>query len=270
MKQSLARRSFIKSAALTGIASALAPAMLFGQELVPDLKEDLQVENTALEDKNLVFLFQGDSITDGNRGRTDDPNHIMGHGYVYGVSSRIGADFPEAGFKFYNRGISGNTVSDLEKRWQTDALNLRPDVLSVLIGINDVAAVVEQKSGKIDADQFETILRKLLMQVKMANPQILIVMGIPFVYPVGRRKDNWLLWESGTAERAARVQKISAEFNAVIIDYPTVFAKAMKKRSMDYWIWDGIHPTIFAHELMSREWIKQVSTRLRFLEKYNY
>ena len=78
------------------------------------------------EKKNLRFLFQGDSITDGNRGRSEDPNHILGHGYCFAVSSRIGADFPQHGLQFINRGISGNTVSDLEKRWQTDTLDLKP------------------------------------------------------------------------------------------------------------------------------------------------
>ena len=95
------------------------------------------------EEKNKCFLFQGDSITDGNRGRNKDPNHILGHGYAFSVSSRIGADFPKAGFTFYNRGISGNTVVDLKGRWQEDTLDLNPGVLSVLVGINDVAAIVQ-------------------------------------------------------------------------------------------------------------------------------
>ena len=87
--------------------------------------------------KGSKILFQGDSITDGNRGRSTDPNHILGHGYVFIIAAKYGAAFPERNLDFMNRGISGNTVLDLEKRWQKETLDLKPDVLSVLIGVND-------------------------------------------------------------------------------------------------------------------------------------
>src|SRR5436190_11183930 len=66
------------------------------------------------------ILFQGDSITDGNRGRSADPNHILGHGYAFIIAAKFGAAFPEANLEFFNRGVSGNTVLDLEKRWPKD------------------------------------------------------------------------------------------------------------------------------------------------------
>src|SRR6478736_6387995 len=80
------------------------------------------------------ILFQGDSITDGNRGRNEDPNHILGHGYVFIIAAQYGAAFPALNLSFLNRGISGNKVTDLEKRWQQDTIELKPDVLSILIG----------------------------------------------------------------------------------------------------------------------------------------
>src|SRR3954466_4147847 len=83
------------------------------------------------------ILFQGDSITDGNRGRTADPNHILGHGYAFIIAAKYAAQFPAQHLTFINRGISGNKVSDLAKRWTSDALLLKPTVLSILIGIND-------------------------------------------------------------------------------------------------------------------------------------
>lgn len=82
-------------------------------------------------------LFQGDSITDGNRGRSLDPNHILGHGYAFIIAARHGAAFPERKLDFYNRGVSGNTVLNLETRWAKDTLALKPDLLSVMIGVND-------------------------------------------------------------------------------------------------------------------------------------
>ena len=83
------------------------------------------------------ILFQGDSITDGNRGRNSDPNHILGHGYVFLIAARWGAAYPEKDWTFLNRGVSGNTVADLSSRWQADTLDLQPDLLSILVGVND-------------------------------------------------------------------------------------------------------------------------------------
>src|SRR3954470_23665676 len=84
------------------------------------------------------ILFQGDSITDGNRGRSLDPNHILGHGYAFIVAAKYGSQYPKRHLTFLNRGVSGNTVADLTKRWDKDTIDLKPDVLSILIGINDL------------------------------------------------------------------------------------------------------------------------------------
>lgn len=218
--------------------------------------------------KPLVFLFQGDSITDGNRGRNLDPNHIMGHGYAYSVASRIGADFPDKGFTFYNRGISGNKITDLQKRWESDTLALRPDVLSVLIGINDVNGIINNAPEATSLETFQGIYRTLLEDCRRANPEILFVLGIPFVYAVGKRAENWEQWRDLTQARQEVVRRLAGEFDAVVVDYPAVLDKAMHQTPAAYWIWDGIHPTVFAHELMAREWLKQVRKRLRFLKKY--
>ncbi len=251
------RRQFIRMASVAGIASAYIPSAFAGNRA----DEEIPVK------EKMVFLFQGDSITDGNRGRNDDPNHILGHGYCFAVSSRIGADFPQYGFQFINLGISGNNVSDLEKRWTADALDLKPDVLSLLVGINDVNALVESRPDAIDLQAFEATYRKLLTDCRAQNPELLIVLGLPFFFASGWRKDFYDQWHPLTRERAEVVKRIAADFDAVLIDYPSVFEEAQKRAPIDYWIWDGVHPTVFGHELMAREWIKQVSTRLPFLKK---
>jgi lysophospholipase L1-like esterase len=258
------RRTFLKSSALAGLVSTLTPDLVFAGDL-----KDRKSNESAIE-KGLVFLFQGDSITDGNRGRNTDPNHIMGHGYAFAVASRIGADFPERGFRFYNRGISGNKIPDLQKRWKEDSLDIKPDILSILVGINDASDSVKRPADAPGTDKFESGYRNLLEQSKEANPGILFVLGIPFVYPVGSRKENWNHWSESTLERSAVVRKLAAEYRAILVDYPGVFDKAMKKAPADYWIWDGIHPTIFGHEMMAREWIRQVGSKLKFLRKYQY
>lgn len=261
--QDSSRRDFVKLMSVAGLAvtgsavTGLAATCLGTKTaIVKPKKEDL------------IFLFQGDSITDGNRGRSEDPNHILGHGYCFAVSSRIGADFPQYGFKFINRGISGNAVKNLEERWQTDTLDLKPDVLSLLVGINDVNVLIEGKKEALDAKMFESTYRKLLTSCIEQNPNLLIVLGLPFFFASGWRKDQYQKWHPLTVERAAIVRRIAVDFNAILVDYPKVFENAQKLASIDYWIWDGVHPTVFGHELMAREWIKQVSNRLAFLKLY--
>jgi lysophospholipase L1-like esterase len=118
-------------------------------------------------------------------------------------------------------------------------------------------------------EDFENGYRQLLQTSKAANTDILFVLGIPFVYPVGKRREQWELWKEGTQRRAEVVRKLAKEFNAVIVDYPAAFTKVIDQPSLEYWIWDGIHPTVFGHEIMAREWIKETSARLKFLRKYN-
>lgn len=254
------RRRFLQSMTLASTAAFIKPQELFA----------FKVKDSEITEKKLTFLFQGDSITDGNRGRNIDPNHIMGHGYAFSIASRIAADFAEKDLVFYNRGISGNKVTDLQKRWQEDSIALKPDVLSILVGINDVAAVVQKSESAKSPEEFEVIYRDILHRSRTANPHLVIVLGLPFVYAVGRVKENWEQWAGEVEKREVIVRKLAREFNAVVIDYPSVFAKAFKRKEPAYWIWDGVHPTIAGHELMAREWLKQVSSRISFLKKYKY
>ena len=257
-KTSSSRRDFVKLASVAGLA--FTGLSVTGANPKPAFEKP--------EKENLCFLFQGDSITDGNRGRNEDPNHILGHGYCFAVSSRIGADFPKSGFQFINRGVGGNTLSDLEKRWQTDTLDLKPDVLSLLVGINDVNSLVDGREGAMDAKAFEATYRKLLSSGREQNPDLLIVLGLPFFFASGWRKEQYDKWHPLTLELAGIVRKIAADFDAVTIDYPKVFEEAQQRAPIDYWIWDGVHPTAFGHELMAREWIRQLSSRLSFLKCY--
>lgn len=190
------------------------------------------------------ILFQGDSITDGNRGRSKDPNHILGHGYVFIIAARHGAAFPEAKLDFMNRGISGNTVLDLEKRWQTDVLDLKPDLLSVMIGVND------QGKG-VPLDQYEAVYDKLLTEAKAANPKIRFVLGEPFSKPGA-------LPSEGILKRQEIVAKLAHKHGAALVRYQRVFDEAARRAPADYWVWDAVHPTYRGHQLMADEWERVV------------
>src|SRR5258708_37951134 len=114
---------------LSGLALSPLPAV--GQS------PSAAVEAVAIFQRETRILFQGDSITDGNRGRSADPNHILGHGYAFIIAAKYGAALAPLNLEFMNRGVSGNTVLELQKRWPADTLELKPDVLSVLIVISD-------------------------------------------------------------------------------------------------------------------------------------
>ena len=249
------RRSFIKRSTLAAITATALPNL--------ELLNAANIKTTAKE-KNLTFLFQGDSITDGNRGRDKDPNHIMGHGYAFSIASRVGANFPGNGNSFYNRGVSGNNINDLSERWQTDTLDLKPDVLSRLVGINDTESVVKQQHI-VTAEKYHEGYRTLLTQTLTHFPGCLLVLCEPFILPVGRVKENWDVWNDDIQKRQTAVAGLAKEFTAVFVPLQKVFNDAVKLTAADYWIWDGIHPTYSGHELITREWLKQVGKRLPFL-----
>ncbi len=251
------RRNFIKSASLSGIAVCCLPP-------VESFASILNETNTSKLKDGAVILFQGDSITDGNRGRSEDPNHIMGHGYAFSIASRVGADYPEKKYHFYNRGISGNKVNDLKERWAKDTLDLKPDVLSILVGINETVSLVLQREPVISIGKYEEIYIELLEQTLSKFPEILFVLCEPFILKVGRLKDKWEEYHSDVVQRQEIVRKLANRYDAVFVGFQQVFNKACEKASADYWIWDGVHPTVAGHELMTREWLEQVQKRISF------
>ncbi len=251
------RRKFIKEVALTGVVSTCIPK----SGVLAYINEDQEKQNMT---EGMVFLFQGDSITDGNRGRDNDPNHIMGHGYAFSIASRIGADFPEKKLTFYNRGISGNKVNDLADRWQTDTLDLKPDVLSILVGINDSSSAVFQYEPVITIEKYKELYKLLIDKTLASLPNIILVLCEPFILKVGRVKDNWDAYYSDVTKRQAIVKDLTLQYDAVFVGFQKVLDEACKKAPADYWIWDGVHPTVPGHELLAREWIKQIEKRISF------
>jgi len=197
------------------------------------------------------ILFQGDSITDGNRGRNSDPNHILGHGYQFIIAAKFGAEMPERHLVFMNRGISGNRVSDLARRWQQDAIELKPDFLSILVGVNDLGFGVS-------AEEYERQYDQLLADTLKALPKVKLVLGEPFGLPVGGKKEGWPSYYPKLVERQAIVNKLGAKYHALVVHYQRMFEEAAKRAPAEYWIWDGVHPTYSGHQLMADEWVRTV------------
>lgn len=200
-------------------------------------------------------LFIGDSITDGKWGyecdgsrNTDDLNHIFGHGYMYLCASQYMSEYPNR-YTFYNRGVSGNTISDLENRWIHDVLDINPDVISILVGINDVL----NNNFKVDTLVFEKTYRSLILSCRQKNPAIQILIGEPFC------EQGFRIDAEGTARRMCEtlsriVQRIAKDLNVVFIPYQKMFDDLCKDGEVSYWIWDGVHPTPAGHYKMAQLW----------------
>jgi lysophospholipase L1-like esterase len=197
------------------------------------------------------ILFQGDSITDGNRGRNSDPNHILGHGYQFIIAAKFGDELAERHLVFMNRGISGNKVSDLTRRWQKDTLDLKPDLLSILIGVNDY-------NFGVTAADFEQQYDELLAATTNALPNVKLVLGEPFGLPVGKYKVDWEKHQADFAVRQAIVNQLAAKYHAPVVHFQKAFDDATTRAPAEYWIWDGIHPTYSGHQLMADEWVRTV------------
>lgn len=208
--------------------------------------------------KETVILFQGDSITDGKRlqGKENewDLNHQMGHGYAYIINARLGADYPEKNFKFINRGISGNRVADLYGRWKEDTLNLKPDVLSILVGINDCGSTIYDQAGS-DPARFEKIYQLLLDEMREVNPDVKLVLMEPFVLPVGERKTNFEKWNGLICPLQERVRKLAGKNQAVFVPLQEKFNELCSVREPEYWVWDGVHPTVSGHQILADQWL---------------
>lgn len=206
-----------------------------------------------------TLLFQGDSITDMKWGRNQkDRNHYLGHSYVYLIAARLHTDMPEAKLNFLNRGMSGHTVANLKARWQKDALDLKPDVLSILIGVNDVGRAVRSKR-EVDVEAFAADYRSLLDQSRQANPELKIVLLEPFVLPVTRVKAGWEAWRGQTDRLRAVVAKLASEHKALLLKTQDIFAAAAQRVEPSHWIWDGVHPLPQGHELIARNWIESAA-----------
>ncbi len=216
-----------------------------------------------------TVLYIGDSITDGGWGNSGgsmapseerklwDLNHIFGHSYMYICAATMMADCPGE-FEMHNRGISGNTLADLEARWDKDAIALKPDVVSILIGTNDVDNAL-RKDGKFDVDSWKERYDSLLCRTERELPGVRIVLCTPFVAEVGKigKADNYPLRKSAVGECAVAVAALAAAHNATLVPFDKLFDN-LTSPSPDYWIWDGIHPTAAGHKKMADLWMETV------------
>jgi lysophospholipase L1-like esterase len=207
------------------------------------------------------LLFQGDSTTDMKWGRDEkDRNHYLGHSYVYLIAARLGVDMPEAKLDIYNRGMSGHKVNDLRARWQKDSLDMKPDLLSILIGVNDIGRNLDG----VDIATWESDYRYLLDSSRAANPDLRLVLLDPFVLSSGRltNGDLYKKYREQVERLIPIVERLSMDYKTVHVKTQDIFDSAAKAVSPEHWIWDGVHPLPQGHELIARNWLQEVSSQV--------
>lgn len=201
-----------------------------------------------------TILFQGDSITDTNRIREKEEN--MGAGYALLASAELGYLNPVQ-YKFVNKGISGNQIVDLYARMKTDILNIKPDYMSILIGVNDVWHGFSNNNA-VDAEKFYKVYSMLIEEVMEALPDTKIMLLEPYVLKDYVTSVNGI-WEEFKKEVALRAQKakdIAKKYNLVFVPLQDKFDKATSEHGVRYYTYDGVHPTPFGHELIKIQWLK--------------
>ena len=205
---------------------------------------------------NCKVLFQGDSITDGKRGRGSDPNHILGHGYAFICAAFMGYKYPEKNYHFINKGVSGDTAGDLYARWPNDTLDLSPDIISILVGINDSAKEAKSEE-RFRCLRYKSTLKLILDQTTKILPNAKFILMEPFTLNTGNiEKEDYEKLYTLVKEKQREAKELSQEYNTEFVPLQKRFEQAIKSKPTDYWIWDSIHPTYNGHGLIANAWLE--------------
>ena len=247
------RRNFLKSATTTGVGALLVP---FIARSAPK-KTGKRVKPGLVLRSNSVIVFQGDSITDSSRDRKiTRPNELpgMGLGYSLFAAGHILEKFADKKILIYNRGISGNKVYQLRERWDQDCIDLKPDVLSILIGVNDFChTLTGDYNGTLE--KYLNDYRDLLNYTKQKLPNVQLIIGEPYSLKGGTYIEPAKWYPMFDAYRQA-ARQLANEFNALFVPYQAVFDKAIIRAPDQYWSSDGVHPGLPGVKLMAKAWLK--------------
>jgi lysophospholipase L1-like esterase len=243
------RRSFIKKAALGTIAAISIPEILSAAMPKGKIKAI-----KLLRDQ--VILFQGDSITDSGRNKEDtgfNTARNLGSGYPMLAGAALLNKYEALNLKVYNKGISGNKVYQLAERWDKDCLDLKPDVLSILIGVNDLWHKLNGTyNGTIEIYRNDYIA--LLERTMKALPNVKLIICEPFAVNGVKAVDDKWYPEFYDYQKSAR--EIAKQFRATFIPFQSVYDEAQKRAPGSYWTGDGVHPTLAGAQLMAKAWMK--------------
>jgi acyl-CoA thioesterase-1 len=194
------------------------------------------------------ILFTGDSITDAGR-TAEQPFGV--NGYVAMTVARLQAHFASSRMYLFNRGISGNRVSDLLGRLDNDLIELRPTVISIMIGINDTWRRYDSNNPSSIEDyesQFRTILTRIRRELTAR-----VVLIEPFVLHVPADR---AAWREDLNPRIDAVRRLAVEFSTDLIPLDGLFAQAATQAPAEFWAHDGVHPSPAGHQLIAQAWLR--------------
>ena len=206
-----------------------------------------------------LILFQGDSITDCDRKREIITS--IGVGYAHMVKGQLGYENPGE-YEFINKGISGNRIIDVYARIKTDIINLKPDYMSLLIGVNDVWHELGGKCNGVSAEKFERLYDMLIEEILTALPDIKIMILEPFVLEAAattateEEPERWNYFRTEVPLRAAAAKRIAEKYGLPFVALQDKFDDACKSAPAYYWLKDGVHPTPMGHWIIKNEWLK--------------
>ncbi|BAM04208.1 SGNH/GDSL hydrolase family protein [Phycisphaera mikurensis] len=210
----------------------------------------------------MTVLFQGDSITDTGRDRSiaeANQTEALGRGYALLASARLLAAFGPSGVRCLNRGVGGDKAFQLADRWQADCLGLKPDVLSLLIGVNDTWHGLAGGDGIPEATlpRFAHHVDFLLGSVREQNPEAVLVVCDPFAVPAGAGAE--LAFEPELGERRKILGKAAKKHDAVRVRFQEVLDQRLAAgvAAADLAA-DGVHPTLYGHAVMAAAWLGAV------------
>jgi lysophospholipase L1-like esterase len=203
--------------------------------------------------ENDLVLFQGDSVTDAGRNREDGNN--LGMGYPNTIACWFSAMYPQMNVKFLNRGVGGDRVCDLQNRWKADCIDLKPSVVSIMIGINNTWRRYDSANDPTSAEKFETGYRDLLTQIRK-KLDARIILCEPFLLHVQAQQPQW---REDLNPKIDVVRKLAIEFNALLLPLDGIFAQAATRKTPTFWTDDGVHPTPTGHALIAQNWLKAIN-----------
>jgi lysophospholipase L1-like esterase len=244
MTWNLTRRHF-----LTATGGALA---------LPSWPAALSAAPTIRLAAGQTILFQGDSITDCGRDRTATVGNTgggLGTGYPLLIAAALLKSEPAHGLEFINRGVSGDRVPDLARRWESDTVNIRPDVLSILVGVNDFwHRLFRGYAGTVE--DYAVQYAALLAETKRALPRVRLIVLEPFALRCGAVDDRWY---PEFDQRRAAAARVAADAGATFIPLQQMFDRLTQQAPPAWWASDGVHPTPAGHAAIADAWLQAVS-----------
>lgn len=199
------------------------------------------------------IVFLGDSITDAGRNTENGSMVSIGQGYALMVQGRLSVKYPGQ-HVFFNYGVSGNRSVDIYAQIKGRCWNNEPDVVSLLVGVNDVWHELETKNG-VDTKRFYTIYRMMVEDTIERFPNVKFILMEPFALDgeVSRRFGDAL--GNGTKEKAAVVKQIAEEFRLPFVPIQKIMDYACEICPAEYWSPDGVHPSPAGHQLIADAWL---------------